>query len=115
MNRTIYKIVREAEWRASEAQGHFSGSAVDVKDGFMHFSTCEQLHETVERHFAGQDDLLLLAVDAQGLGEALKWEPSRGGALFPHLYAGLALADVKWEAALPLDEAGRHVFPKLET
>jgi len=115
MNRTIFKIVNEAEWRAVEAQSHFNGSAVDLKDGFIHFSTAEQLYETAERHFARQDNLLLLAVNAESLGDALKWEPSRGGALFPHLYARLALAAVKWKASLPLDKAGRHVFPKLET
>lgn len=114
MNRIIYKIVNEAEWRAAETQSHFAGSSLDLKDGFIHFSTAGQVQETAARHFAGQNDLLLLAIDTRDLGEALKWEASRGGALFPHLYDRLARAAVKWKAALPLDQSGRHVFPALE-
>jgi uncharacterized protein (DUF952 family) len=86
----IYKILPRAEWRAAEAAGVFEGSAVDLADGFIHFSAEDQMAETLRRHFAGQTDLLLVAVEAESLGAALKWEPSRGGALFPHLYGPLA-------------------------
>ena len=85
----IYKILPREEWRAAEAAGVFEGSAVDLADGFIHFSAEDQMAETLRRHFAGQTDLLLVAVDAESLGEALRWEPSRGGALFPHLYGPL--------------------------
>lgn len=86
----IFKILAAAEWRSAQAAGVFNGSKADRNDGFIHFSTADQLHETAERHFAGQTDLMLLAVRAEALGEALKWEPSRGGDLFPHLYRPLA-------------------------
>jgi uncharacterized protein (DUF952 family) len=108
----IYKICTTAEWRAAESVGVFRGSAVDRRDGFIHFSTAEQVAETAARHFAGQRDLVLVSVDAAALGERLKWEPSRGGALFPHLYGELALTAVREVAPLPLDAAGRHLFPK---
>jgi uncharacterized protein (DUF952 family) len=85
----IFKILSAAEWRSAQAVGVFNGSEVDRRDGFIHFSTADQLQETAERHFAGQTDLMLLAVWAEALGEALKWEPSRGGDLFPHLYRPL--------------------------
>jgi uncharacterized protein (DUF952 family) len=87
---TIYKILSAAEWRGAQAAGVLEGSEADRRDGFIHFSTAAQLRETAERHFAGQADLMLLAVRAEALGEALKWEPSRGGDLFPHLYGPLA-------------------------
>ena len=85
----IYKILSRAEWKTACEAGAFLGSAIDVRDGFIHFSTAEQWRETLEKHFAGQTDLLLVAVEAETLGPELKWEPSRGGALFPHLYAPL--------------------------
>ncbi|MBV8756535.1 MAG: DUF952 domain-containing protein [Deltaproteobacteria bacterium] len=88
----IYKIATRAQWQAAEATGVFTGAPVDVADGYIHFSTAEQLPETLAKHFAGQRDLLLIAVEADALGEALRWEPSRGGALFPHLYAPLPVA-----------------------
>lgn len=109
----IYKIVSAAEWRAAEAAGVFTGAAVDHADGFIHFSTAEQARETAAKHFAGQSDLLLVAVDAARLGEALKWEVSRGGALFPHLYAPLALDAVSRVAPLPLGADGAHDFTRL--
>lgn len=109
--RTIYKIVSEGEWRAAEAAGRFDGSAVDLKDGFIHFSTAEQAHETAAKHFAGALDLLLVAVDASVLD--LKWEPSRGGALFPHLYAPLPMSAVRRVDPLPLCASGEHRFPDL--
>jgi len=111
---TIYKIVPASLWREAEAAGRFAGSAVDRKDGFIHFSTAEQVAETAARHFAGENDLVLVRVDAARLGAALKWEPSRGGALFPHLYGELDLAAVSKVDALPLGPDGRHVFPPLE-
>lgn len=115
MTTLIYKIVPEAPWRKAEAEGTFAGAPVDLADGYIHFSTAAQVRETAAKHFAGQDDLLLAAIDADRLGEALKWEPSRGGALFPHLYAALDLAAVVWVRPLPLGADGRHIFPELET
>jgi len=109
----VYKIVAEAEWRAAEQKGVFDGSAVDRADGFIHFSSDEQAAETAARHFAGQEGLLLVAIDADALGEKLKWEPSRGGALFPHLYGALAPAAVRWTRPLPLGADGKHVFGTL--
>ena len=108
---TIFKIVPTALWREAERQGTFTGSEVDHKDGYIHFSTAEQAKETAAKHFAGQTDLLLVAVDGDRLGQALKWEPSRGGALFPHLYGPLALTDVLSVEALPLGPTGDHEFP----
>ncbi len=90
----IYKICPEALWRAAQDAGAFHGSEHDLRDGFIHFSTAEQLSETAQKYFAGQSGLVLLTVDATVLGDALKYEPSRGGALFPHLYAPLALSAV---------------------
>ncbi len=107
----IYKIVSEHEWAAAEAEGRFIGSAVDIDDGFIHFSTASQAPETAARHFAGRKGLLLLAVETAPLGEALKWEPSRGGALFPHLYDVLPVTAVARVDPLPLDGEGAHVFP----
>ena len=113
MHATIYKICPEDLWREAEAKGRFDGAPVDRADGFIHFSTAEQVAETAARHFAGQDRLLLIAVDRAALGEALRYEPSRGGALFPHLYARLPLSAVRWVKPLPLGTDGKHVFPEL--
>jgi uncharacterized protein (DUF952 family) len=110
---TIYKICSVSEWRAAERAGVYAGSAVDLRDGFIHFSTAAQALETAAKHFAGQRDLVLVSVDATALGDRLKWEPSRGGALFPHFYGPLALGNVLRVEALPLDASGRHVFPPL--
>lgn len=107
----IYKIAPVALWREAEALGRFEGAPVDHADGFIHFSAAEQLRETAARHFAGIDDLLLVAVEAEALGPALKWEPSRGGALFPHLYGPLDLVDVRSVEPLPRGEDGAHIFP----
>jgi uncharacterized protein (DUF952 family) len=106
----IYKILRPEEWAELERSGETSGAPVDVADGFIHFSTAEQTAETAAKHFAGEDGLILAAFDADALGDALKWEVSRGGAKFPHLYAPLRCADVLWHAPLPL-VGGVHVFP----
>ncbi len=107
----IYKICPETLWRAAEKAGRFDGAPIDLADGYIHFSTAGQARETAAKHFAGQSDLLLVAVDAGALGDALKWEVSRGGALFPHLYAPLDLATVLWVKPLPLGADGVHVFP----
>jgi uncharacterized protein (DUF952 family) len=107
----IYKICERAPWQAAEREGVFRGAPVDRADGYIHFSAADQLRETASRHFAGQADLVLVAVEAAALGPALKWEPSRGGALFPHLYGDLPLAAVAWVRALPLGPDGHHVFP----
>ena len=111
MATTIYKICTAAEWREAERIGAFQGSAVDRHDGFIHFSTAEQAPETAAMHFAGQRDLVLVSVAADALGERLRWEPSRGGALFPHLYGELALVAVRGVEPLPLDDNGLHLFP----
>jgi uncharacterized protein (DUF952 family) len=111
---TLYKICPAALWRAAEREGVFRGSAHDLRDGFIHFSTAAQVAETAAKHFAGQDDLLLIAVDGDALGDALKWEVSRGGARFPHLYGELALRRVTSVAALPLGPDGRHRLPPLD-
>jgi uncharacterized protein (DUF952 family) len=109
----IYKILRAPEWAELQARGESAGAPVDIADGLVHFSTAEQSAETAAKHFAGADGLVLLALETDALGDALKWEVSRGGALFPHLYAPLRLADVLWSKPLPLVD-GRHVFPDLE-
>jgi uncharacterized protein (DUF952 family) len=109
----IFKIVPEQDWRKVPPGGVFTGSSVDLADGFIHFSAAEQVEETAARHFAGQDGLVLVAVDADALGPALRLEPSRGGALFPHLYGELPLTAVLWVRPLPLGPDGRHSFPGL--
>lgn len=111
---TIYKISPRAAWEAAEAAGQFTGAPVDLADGYIHFSTAEQVQETAAKHFAGQDDLILAAVDVAALGPALKWEPSRGGALFPHLYQPLAMTAVRWVKPLRRDAERGHLFPPLE-
>ena len=110
----IYKICPRALWNQAERDGVFRGAPVDHADGFIHFSTAEQARETAARHFAGADDLVLAAVDGDRLGPALRWEPSRGGALFPHLYGPLPMSAVVWSRPLPLDKDGAHVFGRLE-
>jgi uncharacterized protein (DUF952 family) len=107
----IYKIHPAAEWAKAEASGLFIGAPVDLKDGYIHFSTGAQVRETAAKHFAGQSGLLLIAAPVEALGAALRWEPSRGGALFPHLHAPLALDAVRWTQPLPLGTNGAHLFP----
>ena len=111
---TIYKICPAALWREAESAGAFRGFAVDLRDGFIHFSSAAQVAETAAKHFAGANDLVLLHVDAGRLGAALKWEPSRGGALFPHLYGDLDPRAVRQVDPLPLGPDGRHRFPPLD-
>jgi uncharacterized protein (DUF952 family) len=100
----IYKILPRAEWAAAQAAGVFEGSAVDLADGFIHFSTAAQAQETARRHFSGQGDLVVLQVEADDLGEALVWEPSRGGDLFPHLYGKLQTGKVRGVTDAPLGD-----------
>jgi uncharacterized protein (DUF952 family) len=111
--RTLYKICSATLRREAERAGVFLGSEVDQRDNFIHFSTAAQVAETAAKHFAGQSDLLLISVDAERLGDALKWEPSRGGALFPHLYGALTPEAVIRVDLLPLGPDGRHIFPPL--
>lgn len=111
---TIYKICPAPLWRAAEQAGVFTGAPVDIADGFIHFSTAAQAAETAAKHFAGQSDLLLVSVDTAKLSDKLTWEPSRGGALFPHLYAPLSLSAVVKVEPLPLGADGRHAFPALD-
>ncbi len=106
----IYKILRPAEWAELQAKGESQGAPIDIADGYVHFSTAAQARGTAAKHFAGEGGLILAALEAEALGEALKWEVSRGGAKFPHLYAPLRLADVIWHRDLPLQD-GAHVFP----
>lgn len=96
----IYKVLRYDEWAALQAAGETKGSPADRADGFVHFSTRATLAGTLAKHFAGETGLTLLAVEADALGDALRWEPARGGALFPHLYRDLALSDILWSRAL---------------
>jgi uncharacterized protein (DUF952 family) len=110
----VFKIVATEEWAAAEAAGVFTGAAVDGADGFIHFSTAEQAPETAAKWFAGRDDLTLAAIDAEAVGQDLRWEPSRGGALFPHLYSALPMSAVVWSRPLPLGPDGAHVFGSLE-
>lgn len=107
----IYKICPAALWQNAETEGSFRGAPVDLADGYIHFSTGAQLAETAARHFAGQEGLLLIAVEDGRLGSALRYEPSRGGALFPHLYAALDPRSVRWVAPLPLQPDGGHALP----
>jgi uncharacterized protein (DUF952 family) len=113
MTHLIYKIASRALWQAAEAKGVFDGAPIDHADGYIHFSTAAQVVETADRHFAGQNDLLLIAIKADKLGPALRYEASRGGDLFPHLYGPLPLDSVLWMRPLPLGADGKHEFPEL--
>ncbi|TDK48777.1 DUF952 domain-containing protein [Antarcticimicrobium luteum] len=107
----IYKIFRADEWAALQQAGETTGAPVDLADGFVHFSTAEQAAETAAKHFAGQEGLMLLACEAETMGAALRWEVSRGGAKFPHLFRALRLSEVVWAEPLPLMD-GAHRFPE---
>ncbi|MCB8822733.1 DUF952 domain-containing protein [Microvirga rosea] len=109
----IYKICSQPLWKAAEEAKVFHGAPIDAQDGYIHFSTASQVRETAEKHFSGQEGLLLIAVEGSRLGDALRYETSRGGALFPHLYAPLSLSAVLWVKSLPLGPDGLHVFPEL--
>ncbi|MBR9971840.1 DUF952 domain-containing protein [Magnetospirillum sulfuroxidans] len=114
MTTTLYHMCRADEWQAAQNSGFYLGSSQDAADGFMHFSTASQIVESAAKHRAGQTGLLLLAVDADALGAALKWEVSRGGQLFPHLYAALPVSAARWAKPLPLGADGHHIFPPFE-
>lgn len=106
----IFKIFTKSEWLTLRNTKQTTGAPIDVADGYIHLSSPEQVEETAAKHFAGQDDLFLLGLDSDALGDALKWEPSRGGALFPHLYRPLHLSDIEWAQPLPLN-GDAHEFP----
>jgi uncharacterized protein (DUF952 family) len=110
---TVYKVLPNAAWQHAQTAGVFQGSAVDLCDGFIHFSTAQQLAETLRKHFAGATDLVLLHVDTQAVSpeSAWRWEPSRGGALFPHLYAALPMSAVLRTEPLTLNASGEHALP----
>ena len=112
MVKPIYKILGEGDYEAAKSRGHFLGSADDLRDGFIHFSAGHQVAGTLAKHYAGQADLVLLSVDPHRLGSALRWEKSRGGDLFPHLYGPLALDAVVADTPLALDDDNRHILPK---
>jgi uncharacterized protein (DUF952 family) len=112
---TIYKICPAAMWQSAEAAGVFRGMEIDRKDGYIHFSTAAQVEETAARHFAGMGDLVLVSVDSERLGAALKWEKARAGDLFPHLHGTLDPGLASAIDPLPLGPDGRHQFPVLKT
>ena len=109
----IFKILTSQQWRQAEAEGVFRGALIDLADGYIHFSTAEQVQGTADKHFAGMHDLVLAAIDAERLGGKLVYEISRGGAKFPHLYDVLRLAAVKWVKPMPLGRNGRHDLPDM--
>jgi len=108
----IYKITDREAWADARKKGEFTGAPVDIVDGFIHFSTAEQTRETATKHFANVDNLVLVAIDAAKLTSKIVWEPSRGGALFPHLYVPLSMDAVLWEKPMPLLDDGSHEFPE---
>ena len=108
---TIYKIATKTQWAEAEASRIFNGAPIDLADGYIHFSTATQTRETAAKHFVGQGDLLLVSVDETMLGDALKYEVSRGDQLFPHLYGKLSLEAVTEVIDMPLDNDGSHIFP----
>ena len=112
--KTIYRLLAEGAWQNALSAGTFAGTEHDLRDGFIHFSTAAQVAETAARHYAGQAQLLILGVSVEALGAALRWEPSRGGALFPHLYGSLPTSAVNLVLSLPLGADGVHVVPPLE-
>jgi uncharacterized protein (DUF952 family) len=112
--RLIYKICPASAWREAERQGVYRGSPVDIRDGFIHFSTAPQVAETARKHFFGQTGLFLIAVDADALGDALRWEPSRNDELFPHLYGELDLGAVTRVLSMRARSDGYHDLPELE-
>ena len=109
----VYKILDAAAWTEAQRRGVFEGAEIDHQDGYIHLSTAAQAAETARRHFRGRPDLVVLELEADELGDALRWEPSRGGALFPHLYVPLDLARVRAVHAAPLGEDGAPALPDL--
>jgi len=110
----IFHMCRQEEWDQAVARGRYHGSSQDQADGFIHFSTAAQIVESARKHRAGQTGLVLLAARPETLGDALKWEPSRSGALFPHLHGPLQVSAVLWARPLPLGDDGMHIMPPLD-
>lgn len=108
----IYKISTRSAYEAAVPTGQFQGMPIDFQDGYIHFSTADQLAETLAKHFAGQGDLVLIAVRTADVAAALKWEVSRGGALFPHLYAPMPVAAVEWTAPIAVAAGGACTLPE---
>jgi len=107
----IYKVANADEFGEARDEGIYAGAPIDLKDGFIHFSTADQLRETLRLHFKGRDDLVLAAVRSADLGDALRWEPSRGGELFPHLYGNLEMSAVYWDEPINVDQDGTCRLP----
>lgn len=112
MSSPVYKVLAQAVYEAAKSEGQFLGTGNDLRDGFIHLSAAHQIAGTLAKHYAGQKDLLLLGVDPERLGESLKWEPSRGGDLFPHLYGALPLDAILSVAPLALDDDNWHILPE---
>ncbi len=108
----IYKIENREIWHTARSKGYYNGSKADQDDGFIHFSTSEQLTGTLSKHFAGRTDLLLIAFNAEILGPDLKWEPARNGDLFPHLYGPLPTTHILWEKPIEETPTGSHILPQ---
>lgn len=106
-----YKVVTRDQWTQWRADESFTGAPVDIADGYIHLSARDQVVETVAKHFGGQDDLVLAMIDLPALGDAVQWEPSRGGALFPHVYGPIPMSAVTTKATLRLGPDGKHIFP----
>ncbi|SRR6056297_248331 len=111
MGSMLYKVLPRDEWERAESDGVFQGSGIDHDDGFIHLSAADQVAQTVKLHFAGRTDLVLVAIDEGDLRDRLRWEPSRGGMLFPHVYGTIAMSAVRRADPLPLGENGVHRFP----
>jgi uncharacterized protein (DUF952 family) len=107
----VYKILTKDQFARMKADGIFHGAPVDLKDGYIHLSGRDQAAETAAKHFAGLDELVMLMIDLAPFGDAIKWEESRGGALFPHLYGDLPMSAVAGKVVLRLDDRGQHLFP----
>ena len=106
-----FKILTREQWEQWRADGEFTGAPVDLADGYIHLSARDQVAETAAKHFAGQDDLVLAMIDLAALGDSVKWELSRGGALFPHVYGVIPMSAVTTKAKIRFGSDGRHVFP----
>ena len=111
MTKIVYKIAKAADWRRATSSGRFAGSADDIRDGFIHLSAQHQLRGTLEKYFSGESDLVLIAIEGAALGPLLKWEVSRGGDLFPHLYGELPISKTLWQRALRVEKNG---IPRLD-
>ncbi len=114
-NDVIFKVCEASAWADAKRVGAYTGSTDDIRDGYIHFSTAVQVEGTLAKYFAGRSDLVLLAIPVPALGAALRFEPSRGGALFPHLYGPLPVAAVAWDRPLALGADGNHLLPDLSS